>query len=163
MDGVLADVYPRLMREQSKRLGCELTPESVHGMPERTVFPDIPEIVTANHFFRDLPQMEGSYEGLRYLNEKYQVLIVSSATEFPNCLNDKLEWLLENYPFITWQQVILCGSKASIQGDIMLDDHPKNLDYFAGERYIFDQPHNALLTNTSYTRVMNWAAIRSLL
>lgn len=159
MDGVLADVYPKLIREQSKILDREITIESLIGMPEREAFPHIEEILTTNHFFRELPLMEGCYEGLRYLNDKYEVLIVSSATEFPNCLNDKLKWLYEHFPFIRWQQVILCGSKASIRGDIMIDDHPKNLDFFPGKRFIFDQPHNSGLIDPSYTRVRSWKDI----
>jgi len=159
MDGVLANLYPKLIIEQSKISGKEIVADSLNGLPEREAFPNIREIVTSNRFFLDLPPMEGSYDALKYLNDKYKVLIVSSATEFPNCLNDKMEWLQQNFPFISWQQVILCGSKESIRGDVMIDDHPKNLDLFPGDRYIFDQPHNAELTNSSYIRVKSWADI----
>ena len=107
--------------------------------------------------------MEGSIEGLRYLNEKYDVLIVSSATEFPGCLDDKQAWLQEHFPFIGWQQMIFCGKKDSVAGDIMLDDHPKNLSHFDGLRYIFTQPHNALLEENSYHRVTDWREVMSTL
>lgn len=103
--------------------------------------------------------MTGSVEGLQYLNKKYDVLIVSSATEFLNCLDDKQAWLKEHFPFISWRQLIFCGKKDSTTGNIMLDDHPKNLSYFQGERYIFTQPRNINIENSTYNRVYNWEEI----
>ncbi|MGL4993615.1 MAG: 5' nucleotidase, NT5C type [Bacteroidales bacterium] len=47
----------------------------------------------------------------------------------------------------------------SIIGEVMIDDHPKNVDYFSGERFIIDQSQNAKLTNSSYTRVKSWVDI----
>ena len=105
----------------------------------------------------------GSIEGLRYLNDKYNVLIVSSATEFPQSLSEKQEWLNEHFPFISWKQMIFCGSKKSITGDIMIDDHPKNLKYFKGDRYLFTQPHNVFIDSNDYTRLDNWNEIVDLL
>ena len=80
--------------------------------------------------------MADCIEGLKYLNDKYNVLIVSSATEFPGSLIEKQEWLNEHFPFITWQQMIFCGRKDSIKGDIMIDDHPKNLSFFSGVKVL---------------------------
>ena len=103
--------------------------------------------------------MAGIVEGLQYFNKKYDVLIVSSATEFLNCLDDKQVWLKEHFPFISWRQLIFCGKKDSIRGNIMIDDHPKNLSYFQGERYIFTQPLNINIENSTYHRVYNWEEI----
>ena len=102
-------------------------------------------------------------KGLKYLNDKYKVLIVSSATEFPNSLTEKQRWLNEYFPFITWEQMIFCGRKDSIQGDIMIDDHPKNLRTFGGRRILFTQPHNMCIDEASYQRVSGWEEIMNLL
>lgn len=115
-------------------------------------------------FFRTAPVIDGSIEGLKYLNDKYNVLIVSSATEFPQSLTEKVDWLNEYYPFISWKQIILCGEKKSIRGNIMIDDHPKNLDFFeGGERIIFTQPHNTLIESDHYTRINSWKEIMNIL
>ena len=114
-------------------------------------------------FFRNAPIIDDSIEGLRYLNDQYNVLIVSSATEFPNSLNEKLEWLNEYYPFISWKQMIFCGEKKSIKGDIMIDDHIKNLQYFQGEKILFTQPHNIYIDSISYKRVHTWKEIMTIL
>jgi 5'(3')-deoxyribonucleotidase len=105
-------------------------------------------------FFRHLPIMKDSVEVLSELNKKYEVFIVSAATEFPHSLKDKLDWLLEYFPYFTWRQLVLCGDKRMIQGDHMIDDHPRNLVHFPGMKYLFDTPHN--ITVTDYQRLHNW-------
>ena len=46
--------------------------------------------------------------------------------------------------------MIFYGSKENIRGDIMIDDHSKNLSKFDGERILFNQPHNVYAHNKSY-------------
>ena len=163
MDGVLADIYPSYLKTLREDYQRYLTLDDCMGVGERVLLPDIENMLNKNHVFRHLPVMPGSIEGLRYLNEKYQVVIVSSATEFPNCLNDKQAWLQENFPFIHWEQMIFCGIKNRIMGDIMIDDHPKNLLRFPGQRIIFTQPHNCYEQHESYHRVQHWHDIMKLL
>ena len=163
MDGVLADVYKSLIDYQYTQKGIIKTEYELNGLEERTAFPDIVTILKTPGFFLNLPLMEDCRDGLAYLNEKYEIVIVSSATEFDNCLNDKHNWLKNNFPFLHWSQIIHCGSKKGITGDIMIDDHPKNLDYFSGQRIIFTQPHNYDIHKEEYTRVKSWNDIMKLL
>jgi 5'-nucleotidase len=74
--------------------------------------------------------------------------------EFPNSLKDKYEWLMEHFPFFTWRQLALCGSKDLVFGDYMIDDHLKNLKGFKGKQYLFTAAHN--LEVTGYDRINNW-------
>jgi 5'-nucleotidase len=112
------------------------------------------ERIMAPGFFRHLPVMADSVSVLREMNKRYEVFIVSAATEFPNSLKDKMEWLLEHFSFFTWKQVALCGDKRLICGDFMIDDHLKNLKYFGGKKYLFTAAHN--LGVTGYDRINNW-------
>ena len=105
-------------------------------------------------FFRHLPVMADSVEVLNELNKKYEVFIVSAAMEFPNSLKDKYDWMMEHFPFITWKQIALTGSKDLVFGDYMIDDHVKNLKGFKGKPYLFTSQHN--LTVTGYDRINNW-------
>jgi len=107
--------------------------------------------------------IKDSIEGLSYLNDKHNVLIVSSATEFPDSMNEKLAWLNEFFPFISWKQMIFCGSKESIRGDVMIDDHAKNLSFFDGRRILFTQPHNVYVQDDSFERVSTWKDIMNIL
>ncbi|WP_029902145.1 5'-nucleotidase [Prevotella sp. 10(H)] len=163
MDGVLADVYAQFLRMEYEELGIKRSLKDLEGILEMEVFANAEKYVRSKGFFRTAPVIEGSIEGLRYLNDKYNVLIVSSATEFPDSLSEKLYWLNEHYPFITWQQMIFCGKKDSVKGDIMIDDHPKNLDYFDGKTIMFTQPHNAKMDNGKHIRANNWQEVINLL
>jgi len=163
MDGVLADVYLQFARMELEETGTHINMESLYGKLEEEAFPNFEKHVRSSGFFRTAPTIPDSIEGLKYLNDKYDVLIVSSATEFPESLKEKLEWLNENYSFIDWQQMIFCGKKDSIKGEIMIDDHPKNLDFFEGRKILFSQPHNWYMSKDDYTRVDNWKQIREIL
>ena len=163
MDGVLADVYAQFLRLEYEKTGILPNWESLYGKLEAEAFPNYEESVRSINFFRKAPRMAGSIEGLKYLNNKYDVLVVSSAMEFPGSLIEKREWLGEFYPYISWKQIVFCGNKSVISGDIMIDDHPKNLDFFPGRKFLYTQPHNILLPMVSCTRVENWQQLTAIL
>jgi 5'(3')-deoxyribonucleotidase len=163
MDGVLADVYSRFIDLHEVEFGIRLTVKDLIGLKEAEAFPNQLKWVNSPGFFRTVPVMPGSQKGLKKLNNSYEVIVVSLATEFPRCLTDKQLWLNEHYPFISWKQIIFCGNKSVIKADIMIDDHFKNLDNFTGETIIYTQPHNINLTETPHSRVDSWEEIETLL
>jgi 5'-nucleotidase len=163
MDGVLVDIYPRFFELYKKETGISLAPEKVAGLLEAEAFPNQREWVSSPGFFRNLPVMAGSREVLERLSGKYDIIVVSLATEFPNSLTDKQLWLHEHFPYISWRQIVFCGNKNIINADIMIDDHPKNLDFFKGETIMFTQPNNILLGDTIHRRVNSWYQIEKLL
>lgn len=163
MDGVLADVYTRFFELYERETGIILSPSDVSGKLEAEAFPNQIKWVTTPGFFLSLPVMPGSREGLNRLNSVYDVVVVSMATEFPMSLTDKQLWIQDNFPFISWKQIVFCGNKNILQADIMIDDHPKNLDNFSGETIMYSQPHNIFLRNTKHKRVTSWEEIESLL
>jgi 5'-nucleotidase len=163
MDGVLVDIYTRFFELHEKETGQRLAVKDIAGLLEAEAFQNQRKWVSAPGFFRSLPVMPGSREGLRHLKDYYKIIVVSMATEFPYCLTDKQLWLYDNFPFITWQQIVFCGDKNIIEADIMIDDHFKNLDHFKGETILFTQPHNMLFSNSRHKRVSSWAEIEKLL
>jgi 5'-nucleotidase len=163
MDGVLVDIYPRFFELYKKETGINLPEEKVTGLLEAEAFPNQRKWVSAPGFFRDLPVMAGSREVLKRLSGSYDIIIVSLATEFPYSLTDKQLWLHEHFPFISWRQIVFCGNKTIINADIMIDDHPKNLDFFKGETIMFTQPNNIHLTCSAHRRVDSWYQIEKLL
>lgn len=163
MDGVLADVYAQLLKIEYEEKGIKHKIESLYGKMESEAFEDGYAYVHRPRFFQTAPLIPGCVQGLRYLNDKYNLLIVSSATEFPNSPTEKLKWMHKHFPFINWKQIVLCGRKDVIKGDIMLDDHPKNLNYFEGRKIIFTQPHNIYIQNPSYERANNWEEVMKIL
>jgi len=163
MDGVLADVVEQFFRYDEKDFGRRKTLEEAKGKKEIEVFPKLREYVYTKDFFRTAPIMEGSKEILSELNNNYEVFIVSAATEFPQSLSEKQEWLNEHFPFIQWQQMVFCGLKTVIDADIMIDDHFKNLDYFKKNTILFSQPHNPLQDPGRHRRANSWKEIADML
>lgn len=163
MDGVIADVYSMFFTLHEKETGQRLKAEDVAGIREADAFAGQLRWVNTPGFFRSVPVMNDSVRVLEKLNRSYEVIIISMATEFPVCLNDKRLWLDDYFPFITWRQMVFCGNKNLINADIMIDDHFKNLDEFTGKTILFSQPHNITTTRTRHRRVNTWIEIEKLL
>jgi 5'-nucleotidase len=162
MDEVIADPMGEMMEWYKNNYGAEADRNKMLGGSWVRGFPEehqqlIRERLFSPGFFRNLPVMEDSQHVLKEMNEQYEIFIVSAATEFPNSLKDKLEWLLEHFPFFSWKQLVLCGDKRMVQGDYMIDDHERNLKHFTGKPYLFTSWHN--LNVTGYDRLNNWKEV----
>ena len=112
-------------------------------------------------FFLNLEVIADAQEVVKELSEKHNVYIVSAATEFPNSLKEKYDWMQKHFPFISWRNFVLCGDKSIIKGDIMIDDHEKNLKSFDGDTILFDAMHNKQLVG--YKRMSSWKEIHNYL
>ncbi|WP_428232571.1 5' nucleotidase, NT5C type [Flavobacterium sp.] len=163
IDGVLADIYGQFRKFESQDLGTTQELSEITGKLEEEAFINGENYMATEGFFRNASVIEGSIEVLKELNQVHDVFIVSAATKFPKSMAEKHEWLAEHFPFITWQQIVFCGTKEVIKGDIMIDDHFKNLDKFDGQTLLFSQPHNLKRTENGHTRVGNWKEISQLL
>jgi 5'(3')-deoxyribonucleotidase len=109
-------------------------------------------------FFTDIPVKENAVDVIKSLNEAYEIFVVSAATEFPNSLKEKIDWLQKYFPFISWQNIVFCGHKHMIKADYLIDDHEKNLVTFTGTPLLFSAPHNLHLT--SFERVSSWLDVQ---
>jgi len=159
MDEVIADPMGEMINWYNKEYGLAIDYQKMLGGSWVKGFPEehqalIRQRLFAEGFFRHLPVMENSVEILAEINRQYEVFIVSAATEFPNSLRDKLEWLLEHFPFLSWRQLVLCGDKRLVSGDYMIDDHVRNLQHFNGKKYLFTSAHN--LNITGFDRINSW-------
>jgi 5'(3')-deoxyribonucleotidase len=163
MDGVLANVTEHFLDYDEKDFGRRQTWEDIAGKPELTVFPNLRKYLFQDNFFRTAPVMPDSQQVLHDLTKKYQIFIVSAATEFPQSLAEKQAWLNEHFPFIQWQQMVFCGWKTIIDADIMIDDHFKNLDAFSNKTFLFSQSHNVSMDAGRHQRVSSWKELAGLL
>ena len=165
MDEVIADTLGEIIQWYIKKYNGQVDFDQMQQGSWLLGFPEQDRSMVREHlntkgFFRHLAVMKDSVEVLREMNTRYEIFIVSAATEFPNSLQDKLEWLLENFPFLTWKQLVLCGEKKFVNTDYMIDDHSKHLEYFKGNAYLFTAVHN--LNETKYPRINNWEEAASI-
>ena len=163
MDGVMADVVELFLDYHERDFGHRKSIEEINGLSEREAFPKAKEYVHSKGFFRNARVMEGSQEVIEQLHQHYEIFIVSAATEFPQSLLEKQEWLNEHFPFISWQQMVFCGLKTIITSDIMIDDRFRNLDPFKGNTILFSQHHNLLKDPGRHQRVHSWSEIGRIL
>ncbi|CAL1520919.1 5' nucleotidase, NT5C type [Chitinophaga sp. MM2321] len=160
MDNVMADITQHYLKYYENEYGVSIDPATLNGLPEGSAFPEkgaVRLFLNTPGFFRTAPVMPGSQEVIKALAAQHEIFIVSAAMEFPLSLAEKLEWLNEHFPFISWHNIVFCGSKTIIDADYMIDDYDKNLRHFNGEKLLFTAPHNTNLTD--YKRVNNWEEV----
>lgn len=163
MDGVLADIYQQAINFEFAESGVRINLAEVNGKDEIVAFPNAARHVRQAGFFRSAPVVEGAVETMSKLMEIYEIFIVSAAMQFPNSLEEKYYWLEEHFPFISWNNIVLCGSKIVVHGDILIDDHFKNLDPFESRTLLYTQPHNKFSPENGHERVNNWEDVARLL
>ncbi len=161
MDDVMADATGQFLSYYQKEFGVRIVRAVLNGKGEGEGFPDnhatVAQFPYRKNFFRTMNVNENCQQVMERLNRKYEVFIVSAAMEFPQSLSEKLEWLVEHFPFLHWKQFVFCGSKAAVHGDFMIDDLVHNLEAFNGEKFIFTAPHNIHLNH--FHRLNNWTEI----
>lgn len=166
MDDVMADTSQSILNLYNTEFGTTYTKDQFWG---NTLWDDQlkESYLTIRHrlyepgFFRNAAVMPNAQEVIKTLQTKHEVFIVSAATEFPNSLKEKHEWLEEHFPYIHWKNLVLCGDKSIVKGDVMIDDHEKNLKVFDGQTLLFDAIHNQALEG--YQRVKSWREIKQIL
>jgi 5'(3')-deoxyribonucleotidase len=101
MDDVLADATGQFIHFYQKEFGVLVRRDALNNKNEAEGFPGHHEVVSSfvfrKDFFGTMAVNENSQEVMKKLNQKYEVFIVSSAMEFPNSLNEKLDWLNEHF------------------------------------------------------------------
>lgn len=166
MDDVMADASGAIIRVYNEEFDNSYTHSDFYGTglwenDVKNSYLAIRHRLHEDGFFRNMTVKDNAKEVMKALDAKYEVFIVSAATEFPNSLKEKIQWLEEHFDFIPWKRIVFCGDKQIVSGDIMIDDHEKNLKYFKGETILFDAIHNQKLAG--YKRVRSWDEIAGML
>lgn len=156
MDGVIADTVAQFLTWYEREHGVRLERSVFDNTPESEALPNgaLYRYVTTKGFFRDVPVMKGAVKAVQQLMRRFDVYIVSAAMEFPHSLYEKKCWLEDHFPFISWTNIVFCGSKSIIGTDYLIDDHLKNLDNFGGQPILFTAGHNLQVKH--HVRVNNW-------
>ncbi|MFX0556347.1 5' nucleotidase, NT5C type [Maribacter sp. CXY002] len=159
MDEVIADTYGAHIEIYNQEFNANLTKQDCLGNEVWKMVPEghqesVRKHATRRGFFRNLKPIEHSIEVLSKINEAHELYIASAAMQFPNSLEEKSDWLDEFFPFISWQNRILCGHKHILKGDVLIDDRSYNLEHFNGRSLQFTSPHN--VNTNGFERVDTW-------
>lgn len=94
-------------------------------------------------FWVDLPPFEGAIDFVSELNDKYTVYLATIPALGKVCAYEKEKWMARHLPFLDRTRLILCHHKYLLMGHALLDDNPKYLCHFQGNRLLFDRPWNS--------------------
>lgn len=111
--------------------------------------------------FRDdelYERMRPTDESSHYLflmMDEFDVKIVTSTK--PDQLLQKLAWLSRWFPFVKWEDIIVCTDKKWIEADYVIDDHVGYLIGDIATRILIDMPWNRNVIDYAYSinRVAN--------
>jgi 5'(3')-deoxyribonucleotidase len=78
-------------------------------------------------FYSDLEVIPGALDALTFLNERHEIVIVSSPGHNWNCIPEKAQWLDTRFPFLNPRNRIFTPEKHHTFGDYLIDDAPRNL------------------------------------
>ena len=162
MDEVIADAYQAHIDIYNQEFDAQFTTEECMGREFWQCVPQEHQQSVRDHthrdgFFKNLKVIDGSQDVLEALSKKHEVYIASAAMEFPQSLREKSDWLDQFFPFVPWQNRILCGNKHVLKGDVLIDDRSKNLGFFDGRSIMFTSPHNTEVK--TFERADTWRDI----
>ncbi len=165
MDDVMADTTLHIMNHVNNKLNKNYKIEAIQNPTEYAIFREdyttIREMLWEKGFFLNIPLMADAQEVVEKLHKKYELFVVSAATEFPLSMAEKLEWLDKYFPYIGWAHTVFCGHKFMIKADYLIDDHEKNLTHFTGNPLLFNAPHNQHVEG--FLRLNNWKEVENYL
>lgn len=130
MDGPIADfdnAFFAICEDMGIPLDC--TPETqVHRfgsdhIVDRGLRGKARKHIYTSRWFRDLPVVEGAQEGVRRLQEYFDVwLCTKPLEENLNCRDDKAAWVEEHFGKELVRQLIITPDKTLVHGVALLDD-----------------------------------------
>lgn len=168
MDGVLADMLPRLLYLLNRYHGEKLTPADI------TTWDIAPHCTnaTSEHiidyfkepgFFRHLYPMPGALDAVNHLLEiGYKIIIITASHKTTKA--DKLVWLKNHLPGISPEDVHFEYRKHKIKADMLVDDNVDNCEAYKKAHpsalvVCFDAPYNQDFTGLrakNWQEVLNW-------
>ena len=100
----------------------------------------------------------------RLIKEGHDIFVVTASNYVT--LKAKMErCLLRNFPFLSWDNVIITYHKQLISGDVLIDDKPDNLIGGQYARILFTASHNRKFSTSSngMFRANNWSDVYEIL
>jgi 5'(3')-deoxyribonucleotidase len=89
-------------------------------------------------FFANLGIREGARNVMEWLNEHYDIYIVT-AYHWANCA-DKAKWVMKHLPFFDIKRLTFLNDKFMFNADYLVDDGGHNAEVFPNKVLLFDNP-----------------------
>lgn len=121
-------------------------------------------VLQEDEVWAKLTPMPGAQEYLKRLHDEGHELYMVTATDYRTC-RVKIERILELFPFLDANHIIIVHNKQMVMGDVLIDDGPHNLVNGPYFRILFDQPHNRGINEKKYGmyRAVGWEQVYQLI
>ncbi len=159
MADTLSEHLRRYNEHYDERLGAEdLWGKALWDVVAQDRQHQLRAFLDAEDFFADLPVMPDAPEVLKWMAERFEIFIATSAMSVPNSFGPKYHWLQRHFSFLPPSHYVFCGDKGILRADYLIDDLPRNLLRFSGQGILYSAPHN-LATDAEehgFVRVKDW-------
>lgn len=146
----------------NKKYGTSATVEDVTDWDVSKAFPTLTKqqvygVLQEDDMWANLTPTPGAQEYMKRLHDEGHELYIVTATDFRTC-RVKIERILELFPFLDAEHIIIAHNKQMVTGDVLIDDGPHNLVNGPYFRILFDQPHNRGIDEKKYGmyRAVGW-------
>ena len=165
MDDVLNNLLEKWVELVNTMCGTATKPEEITSWDVSVGFPTLTReqvysVLSKNFLWNCLSPTKDSVEVIKKLIGDGHRIVVVTASDY-QVLPAKIAWLLEAYPYLTWQDIIITQDKRLILGDVLIDDGIHNLEGGQYKKILFSRPHNLSYDAEKHgmTRVSSWNEI----
>lgn len=148
------------------RYGTSVRPSDIKEWDMTKAFPELSPVQIYKPLFdesvwkRVTPLPDAVETILKIIKDGHKVVIVTASHQ--DTVGLKMNNVLFKYfPYLSMDDVIVTSQKQLVQGDIMIDDAPHNLEGGRYMKLLFDAPHNRSYSasDNDMVRVYNWNEI----
>lgn len=168
-DDVAENLLESWLDALNDRYGTSVKAEDVTDWDIMLAFPTLSkqqvyDILQEDLVWKNLMPVPDAQEYLQQLHDEGHELYMVTATDYRTS-HVKIERILELFPFLDTEHIIIAHHKQMITGDVLIDDNPRNLvggHYF---RILFDRPHNRKFDEKKYgiCRAVDWKQVHRLI
>jgi 5'(3')-deoxyribonucleotidase len=173
MDEVIADLVPLWLSKLNKKYSLNLKIDDMYsyrildlihknGRPDLTE-DDIWSVLDSGRVFMILPVMKDAQKYLSILSKQgWEIVIVTNLPSqihgSPMIIDSKIRWIAENFRgIVDPKNIVITKRKDLVNGSVLIDDAPHNINNFPGKVIIFDRPWNRSIVNRM--RASNWKEV----
>ena len=152
-DDVLENLVECWVNALNDKYGLAVKIEDIKSWSISDFFPierkKVYSILFEKSLWESLSAKTNAVSTLKRLKEEgHTVKIVTNS--HPETVAVKCRWIVANFPFLSWRDIIIAADKQLIRGDVLIDDKPENLMGGKYEKLLFDRPWNESFEEVEY-------------
>ena len=147
MDQVLNNLLDWWVEYLNDRYNANANAQDIHIWDVTCVYPELSKEevdrpLSEDSFWAGLSTRPDSVDTItKMMEDGHEVFIVTAASVYQT-LPAKIGWLLENYPCLCWDDIVITSRKQIVSGDVLIDDAVHNLEGGDYLKILMDCPNN---------------------